>query len=82
MGFKKFSKDEMRQHFNRWIEIEDKLPVGYVNKVMKINPDLSPNKIMNVAYGRSQDFEILELLEEVVKASKSSFLKRHSLRAH
>ena len=76
---KKLTKDEMREHFNRWLAIEDKLPGMFLNKALAINPNLSANKINNVAYGRMFDFEVLAVLERVVQENRAAMIKRQKL---
>jgi len=79
MAIKKYTKDQMRDHFERWLAIQDELPIGYMAKVLKKLPHVNPAKITNVAYNRAFDFEILQALEELVKKENASFLKRHKM---
>ena len=76
---KDISDDQLREHFNRWLIIRNRIPIGFVASLQKKNPSWKKSTINNVAYGRAWDFEILAALEDLVVAYRSRILRRHNL---
>lgn len=80
------TKDQYRNHFNRWLEIFELLPIGYVSLVEK-ELELGAGKatakrIKEVAAGRAYDFEILDALEVVVEKAQIRFMSRQKIRVY
>jgi hypothetical protein len=62
-------KDKMDFN-NRLMKIWDKLPENFINLVLEKLPEASANRIINVRYNRSVDFDILKALEEISEKFK------------
>jgi hypothetical protein len=71
MGTKSKISGKKKAEFNRrLLKIYDKLPTDFVNRVIKIKPDASANRIGNVRYNKTVDFEILSILERIANENK------------
>jgi hypothetical protein len=71
MANHKHTSSQKLEFFNRVSKIE-KLPKDFVKKILTIDPNLSVNRIENVRYGRTIDFYILGLLEDLAEVPTTS----------
>lgn len=76
---RKYTKDQLRNHFERVLSIQDSFHSIHVGRILKKYPEMPPTKIINVVNLRAYDFVVLEAIEEIVKASNAAILKRHNL---
>jgi len=80
MALSNLTKDELRDYFERWLAVKDRIPYGYEVLVKKIKPELPKSRITKVKHMQTVDPEILTLLEQVVREKDIAFQKRHKIR--
>lgn len=56
---------ERKQYKERLQNVIPRLPKNYATLATFINPKITKEQVYNVRFGRKQDFEILELLEQI-----------------
>jgi hypothetical protein len=76
---KKLTREQMVDHFNRWIAIYDRIPVDVVSRLRKNHPEWSEDKIKKVANNRAFDFAILEGIEGLIRKRRESLIRRHHI---
>lgn len=63
-------RSEHKDNFQkRWLKIDPYIPSGYEKEVLNKYPDKKISTIQNTRYGRTFDFEVLEILEKLVENS-------------
>jgi hypothetical protein len=56
---------EVLEFTERLLKVHDHLPADYEKRVLEKLPQVNINRIRNVRYNRTRDFEILEIFEEL-----------------
>ena len=76
MPSKCFHTPEEKKDFSLRVNSLTMLPKDFVARVMKADPSLTnTNRIENVRYGRTVDFHILEILEDISQEAKDKLTK-------
>lgn len=76
MANKKYSGEEKVKFQERLAKIDDLIPKkDFVKQVLKVDGNLQTNRIENVRYGRTIDFYILGILEDICQPIQEKLLK-------
>lgn len=67
MANKKHTAQQRTEFSERLNKIYDRIPSGFEKKVLAKLPNAMTATIINVRYGRSVNFQILEALEEITE---------------
>jgi hypothetical protein len=70
MANKKHTAKEQLDFTQRLVAVHDKLPTNYISLTIEKIPGVNPNRVQNVRYNKTIDFEILEVFEEITNEQK------------
>lgn len=55
-------KSDEKEYMLLWVQYTDRIPAGYLNKVIIAHPDWNAQRITNVRCGKTRDLEIFKAI--------------------